>query len=89
MIGITKNVKLDVVQSDIITDPWNNERAAFTITGKIKRSDWDLSWNQALEAGGVLVSDEVSIHCEVQLIKEKEIELRKELEPAPQKITTF
>lgn len=89
MIGITKNIKLEVIQSDIITDPWNNERAAFSLTGKIKRSDWDLSWNQALEAGGVLVSDEVSIHCEIQLIKEKEIEQRKELEPTPQKITTF
>ncbi len=89
MIGITKNVHLEVEQSEIITDPWNNERAAFTITGKIKRSDWDLSWNQALEAGGLMVSDEVSIVCEIQLIKEKENEPQKELQPVQQKATTF
>jgi polyisoprenoid-binding protein YceI len=44
-------------------------KAGFTINGKINRKDWDLSWNAALEAGGVLVGDEVSISCEVELLK--------------------
>ncbi len=67
MVGVTENIKLDVKFGGIIKDPWTNEKAGFTITGKIKRSDWGLVWNAALEAGGVLVSDEISILCEVEL----------------------
>lgn len=89
IIGVTKNIKLDVQQSDVITDPWNNERSAFTLTGKIKRSDWGLSWNQALETGGVLVNDEVSILCEIQLIKEKEMDPDSANESTSQKVITF
>lgn len=72
--GITKNVKLNVQFGGIINDPWNNERAGFTVTGKIKRSDWELTWNAAMETGGLMVSDEISISCEVQLINSGEKE---------------
>ena len=69
MNGITKNLKLDVQFGGIVNDPWGNEKAAFTINGKLNRKDWDLNWNAALEAGGVLVSDEVRINCEIQLVR--------------------
>lgn len=68
--GITKQIKLDVEFGGVMKDPWGNEKAGFTINGKINRKDWGLNWNAALEAGGVLVSDDVSISCEVQLVKQ-------------------
>jgi polyisoprenoid-binding protein YceI len=67
--GITKKIKLDVEFGGVVKDPWGNEKAAFTINGKISRKDWGLNWNAALEAGGVLVSDEVRISCEIQLVR--------------------
>jgi polyisoprenoid-binding protein YceI len=67
MVGITKNVKLDVEFGGIVKDLRGNEKAGFAITGKIDRSDWRLVWNATIEAGGVLVSDEISILCEVEL----------------------
>ncbi len=67
--GITKRIKLDVEFGGVIKDPWGNEKAGFTINGKVNRKDWDLNWNAALETGGVLVSDEVRISCEVQLMR--------------------
>lgn len=69
--GITKKIKLDVEFGGIMKDPWGNEKAGFTINGKINRKDWGLNWNAALEAGGVLVSETVSISCEVQLTKQQ------------------
>ena len=65
--GISKKIKLDVEFGGIVKDPWGNEKAAFSINGKINRKDWDLTWNTALETGGLLVSDEVKISCELQL----------------------
>ena len=70
--GITKRIKLDVEFGGVIKDPWGNEKAGFSINGKINRKDWGLNWNAALEAGGLLVSDEVRISCEVQLLKSNE-----------------
>lgn len=68
--GITKPVKLNVEFGGIGKDPWGNEKAGFSLTGKIKRSDWSLNWNAALETGGVLVSEEVRLEAEVQLIRQ-------------------
>jgi polyisoprenoid-binding protein YceI len=67
--GITQRVKLDVEFGGVMTDPWGNKKAGFTINGKINRKDWGLNWNAALEAGGFLLSDDVHISCEVQLMK--------------------
>ena len=67
MRGISKNVKLNVQFGGIMKDPWGNEKAGFTVTGKINRSDWGLIWNTSIEAGGVMVSEEVTISCEVEL----------------------
>ena len=70
--GVTKRIKLDVEFGGVVKDPWGNEKAGFSINGKINRKDWDLNWNAALEAGGWLVGDEVRISCEVQLLKSNE-----------------
>lgn len=70
MKGVKKNIKLDVEFGNIIKDPWGAEKALFSITGKIKRKDWGLNYNAVLETGGVLVSEDVWIQCEVQLIKQ-------------------
>lgn len=70
--GITKKIKLDVEFGGVQKDPWGNEKAGFSIHGKIDRKDWKLNWNAALETGGILVSNDVTIMCEVQLLKSNE-----------------
>ena len=67
---VTKEIKLDVEFGGVMKDPWGNEKAGFSINGKLNRKDFGLTWNAALEAGGVLVGDNVSISCEVQLVKQ-------------------
>lgn len=66
---ITKPVDLSVEFGGLMTDPWGNVKAGFSLTGKINRKDWALNWNAALEAGGVLVGDEVKITCDIELAK--------------------
>lgn len=85
MRGVTKNIKLDVQFGGIINDPWGNERAGFIVTGKINRSDWGLIWNTLLDTGGFMVSDEVTISCEVELVKVYGKEMTMELELAEDK----
>lgn len=69
--GITKQVELAVSElSAEIKDPWGNIRKAAKATTKINRKDFELTWNKALEAGGVLVGDEIQIELEVQFIKQ-------------------
>jgi len=68
--GIKKQVKLDVEFGGVMKDLWGNHKAGFTINGKINRKDWGLNWNGVLEAGGVLVGEDVWINCEVQLVKQ-------------------
>jgi len=67
---VTKPVTLDVEWSGVAKDPWGNTKAGLNLRGKIDRKEFGLNWNAALEAGGVLVSDEVRIQCEVQLAKQ-------------------
>lgn len=66
--GISKPVTLDVEFGGVNKDPWGNEKMGFSVSGKIKRTDWGLNWNAALEAGGVLVSEDVRISAEVQFV---------------------
>ena len=70
MKRIKKKIKLDVEFGGIIKDPWGTDKASFSIKGKINRKDWGLNWNAALETGGVLVSEDVWINCEVLLMKQ-------------------
>jgi len=67
--GISRPVSLYVEFGGTGKDPWGNERAAFSVTGTLNRSDWGLTWNAALEAGGVLVSDEIRIAADIQLLR--------------------
>ena len=67
--GITNPATLSVEFGGINSDPWGNVKAGFSVTGKIKRKDWGLTWNAALETGGVLVGEEVKINCDIQLVK--------------------
>jgi polyisoprenoid-binding protein YceI len=67
---VIKPVKLNVEFAGVMKDPWGNEKAGYTLTGKISRKEWGLNWNAALEAGGVLVSDDVTITCDIQLVKQ-------------------
>lgn len=66
---VTKNITLDAEYSGLMKDPWGNTKAGFSLSGKINRKDFGLTWNAALETGGVLVSDEVKLLCEVQVVK--------------------
>ena len=68
--GVAKEVQLDVEFAGINKDPWGNEKAGFTLEGKINRKDWGLNWNAALETGGVLVGEEVKISAELQFVKQ-------------------
>jgi polyisoprenoid-binding protein YceI len=68
--GNTKPVKLNVEFGGIATDPWGNTKAGFTLTGKINRSEYGLTWNAALETGGVMVSEEVKLTAELQFVKQ-------------------
>lgn len=68
---ITKNIKLDVEFGGVVTDAYGNIKAGFSINGKINRKDFDLTWSAVTEAGGVVVSDDVRIACEIQLIEQQ------------------
>jgi polyisoprenoid-binding protein YceI len=68
--GVTKPVTLDVEYNGVNKDPWGNEKAGFSLSGKINRKDWGLNWNAALETGGMLVSEDVRLNAEVQFVKQ-------------------
>lgn len=68
--GNTRPVVLEVTEGGRVKDPWGADRIAFTIEGKIDRTEFGLKWNQALEAGGVVVSNEVKISIEAQAVAE-------------------
>jgi polyisoprenoid-binding protein YceI len=67
--GVTKPVTLNVEFGGIVVDPYGNTKAGFTVSGKISRKEFGLVWNAVTEAGQVVVSDEIRVHCEIQLVK--------------------
>lgn len=69
--GVTKTVTLTGEFLGSAKDPWGNQRVGFTATGKINRKDFGLTWNKALEGGGVVVGDDVIITIELEGIKKK------------------
>ncbi len=69
--GTTREVVLDVTDEGRGTDPWGNQRAGFSASATIDRRDFDLTWNTALEKGGVLVGHDVKISVEAQLVEQK------------------
>jgi polyisoprenoid-binding protein YceI len=67
--GVTREVILDVIEEGRGKDPWGGERAGFSASTKINRKDYGLHWNQTLEAGGLLVGEDVKIFLELELVK--------------------
>jgi polyisoprenoid-binding protein YceI len=72
--GVTHEVALNVEYNGMLKNPWGKTSAGFAAAAKINRKDWDLTWNVALETGGVLVGDEVEIAIELELVQVPEAE---------------
>lgn len=70
MRGTSKRIKLDVEFGGITQDPWGNTRAGFTVTGKINRQDFGISFGAVTETGGILLGDEIKIIANVQFVKQ-------------------
>jgi polyisoprenoid-binding protein YceI len=70
--GVTKPVVLKIELGGTVVDPWGQHKAGFTVTGKINRKDFGLTWNAVTEAGSIVVSDEIKIHAEIQLVMQQE-----------------
>ena len=66
---VTRPITLDIRFEGQQTDPWGGERVGFSGSGKIDRRDFGLTWNQALETGGVVVGNDVKINLEVEAVK--------------------
>jgi len=68
--GVTQSITLDVEATGTATDPFGNLRAGFEGTGSLSRKDFGLTWNVALETGGLLVSDEIKLQLDISAIKQ-------------------
>lgn len=66
---VTKPVELEIEPGGSSKDPWGNEKYGYSVEGKIDRNEFGLTWNAALETGGVLVSDTVKFYAEIQMVK--------------------
>ena len=68
--GVTKPITFDVEFGGTMRDPWGNEKAGLTVNGQVNRNDFGLNFNATLEAGGLLLGEEVKVSAEIQLIKQ-------------------
>jgi polyisoprenoid-binding protein YceI len=68
--GITREVVLSVERLGQAKDPWGNERAAFSAKTSLDRKDFGLTWNQALETGGVMVGERVDLEIEIEAVRQ-------------------
>lgn len=68
--GITQPLTLDVAFGGTVTDPWGGERVAFTATAEVERDVFGLTWNQALETGGLLVGKRVEIEIDAEFVRQ-------------------
>jgi polyisoprenoid-binding protein YceI len=68
--GVTREVAIDVVLAGRVKDPWGHERAAFTGKTSIDRKDFGLTWNKALETGGVMVGERVDLEFEIEAVRQ-------------------
>lgn len=85
MKGITKKIKLNAQFGGLAKDTYGNDKAGFTVTGIINRSDWGLVWNSTMDTGGMMVSDEIHINCELELISRVNENLKMTLENSLEK----
>ncbi|HEY9391679.1 MAG TPA: YceI family protein [Mycobacteriales bacterium] len=67
---VSRPVTLDIDYLGYARDPWDNDRAVFSARGKVNREDWGLTWNMPLASGGLLVSKEITLELEVELVLE-------------------
>lgn len=68
--GVTQPVTLQAEYSGLMRDPWGNNKVGLNLTGKINRKDFGLTYNAALETGGVLVGENVNLNIEIQLVQQ-------------------
>lgn len=68
--GVAKPVTLDVTFHGVADDPFGNTKGLFSATGKLEREDWGITWNAALESGGVLVSKSLEFEIEAQVVRQ-------------------
>ncbi|AIZ65476.1 hypothetical protein PK28_17650 (plasmid) [Hymenobacter sp. DG25B] len=68
--GVTKPVTVKVELGGIVVDPYGQTKAGFTVEGKISRKEFGLTWNAVTEAGSVVVSDDIKLLAEIQLVKQ-------------------
>lgn len=71
MRDVTKQITLDVIFNGTVKDPWGNTKAGFKISGELNRMDYNVKWNNLIEAGGAVVSKEVAINVNLELNKAK------------------
>jgi polyisoprenoid-binding protein YceI len=67
--GTTRPIALNVVFGGTVVDPWGNTRAGFEINGKLNRKEFGLTWNALTEAGGMVVSEDVKLHINAELVR--------------------
>ncbi len=67
---VTKSIVLKADFGGVVIDPYGQTKTGFSIEGKIKRSEFGLTWSAITEAGSIVVSDEVKLHCEIQFVKQ-------------------
>jgi len=72
MRGVSKEEVLDVEFGGLVVDPWGNDRVGFTITGKIDRRDYGVSFGMVSETGGILLGYDVAVNAQVEFVKVKE-----------------
>jgi polyisoprenoid-binding protein YceI len=70
MNGITKTVKLQAEVEGTETDPWGNERVGLEVRGQLNRGDWDMTFNQALGSGNLLVGEKVRLELDISAVKQ-------------------
>ena len=68
--GTTKPLTLKVEYGGVVVDPYGQTKAGFTVDGKVSRKGFGLMWDAVTEAGQIVVSDEIRLHCEIQLVKQ-------------------
>ena len=72
--GISKKIILNVQYGGLTTDPWGNTRVGFSVSGKIDRQDYGVSFGAVTETGGLLLGNEIKVYAEVQFVKQEVLE---------------
>jgi len=71
MHGVSKEIVVPVTFGGLAKDPWGNERAGFSVTMTLNRKDYGITWNKVLDAGGMMLGDDVEVSIELEAVKKK------------------